>query len=50
MTARSRYFRDFVFSFDHGASKEERKFYAALKKKLPCKPSEALVIDDRLIF
>ena len=41
-----RYFQDFVWSFDHGFSKEDIEFYDALVSRLDCRPEEAVVIDD----
>jgi putative hydrolase of the HAD superfamily len=41
-----KYFRDFVFSFDYGVSKENKAFYEALVKKIPCQPEEAVLVDD----
>ncbi len=39
-------FDDFVFSFDFGTNKKEKKFYKILLKKIKCKPEECVCVDN----
>lgn len=43
----SKYFDDFVYSFDYQLNKDDDEFYEILIEKLLCDPQEALFIEDQ---
>ncbi|MFX1258054.1 MAG: HAD-IA family hydrolase [Promethearchaeota archaeon] len=44
----SKYFDDFVYSFDYKKNKDDRGFYEELIQHIKCEPNEAILVDDLL--
>jgi len=42
----SKYFDDYLYSFDYEINKDDIRFYKELLKHINCEPNEAILIDD----